>query len=153
ANGNPVADGFPVVATTIYGRVGTSDRGGCITVNGICEIEYQVQNPRPLDGVRVPVVVTGQAYSSVEGRDMTISDTIYLNVTSVRMTGLYTTAESSAPVTSFDGLRFDGNCKAIWTGFLGTAEKFAAPAGSTLTIESMSMVATASVTSGLPVPD
>ncbi|MEG1456157.1 MAG: hypothetical protein RSC66_11385, partial [Comamonas sp.] len=35
ANGNPVADGFPVVTTTTYGRVGTSGRGGCVTSNGI----------------------------------------------------------------------------------------------------------------------
>ena len=153
ANGNPVADGFPVVATTIYGRVGTSDRGGCTTLNGICEIEYQVQNPRPLDGVRVPVVVTGQAYSAREGRDMTISGTIYLNVTSVRMTGLYTTAQSSPPVKSFEGLVFDRSCRAVWSGFLGTAERFAAPAGSTVTIDSTSPVVLASVTSGVPVPD
>lgn len=153
ANGNPVADGFPVVATTIYGRVGTSDRGGCTTVNGVCNIEYQVQNPRPLDGVRVPVVVTGQAYSAREGRDVTISDTLYLNVTSVNMTGLYDTAQSSRPITSFEGLRFDRNCKAIWNGFLGTVERFAAPAGSTVTVESMSTVVTASVSSGVPVPD
>lgn len=150
ANGNPVADGFPVVATTTYGRVGTSDRGGCTTINGLCDIEYQVQNPRPLDGVRIPVVVTGQAFSAAAGKDVTISDTIYFNATSVSDGGLYS---GNSLVTSFDGLAFDGTCKAIWTGSVGTVKGFALPAGSTLSIESLSTVASASVLSGSPVLD
>lgn len=150
ANGNPVADGFPVVATTIYGRVGTSDRGGCTTVNGLCNIEYQVQNPRPLDGVRIPVVVTGQAYSAAAGTDVTISDTIYFNATSVSESGLYRGTEL---VTSFGALTFDSGCKAVWTGSLGTVKGFALPAGSTVTIDSLSSVVGASVTLGSPVVD
>jgi len=152
ANGNPVADGFPVVATTTYGRVGSSDRGGCTTVNGICEVEYQVQNPRPADGVRIPIVVTGQAYSALQGRDITISDTIYLNATSVSWVNLFPVG-SNTPVTSFPLPEFDGTCKAMWTGELGTNAGFAAPAGATLAVESTSPVLTAAVTSGVPVMD
>ena len=44
--GNPVADGTPVVFQTNIGAVGSSDRGGCLTVNGGCSVGFRVQNPR-----------------------------------------------------------------------------------------------------------
>ncbi|MEN9436999.1 MAG: hypothetical protein RIR09_1654, partial [Pseudomonadota bacterium] len=47
SNGNPVADGVPVVFTSPYGAVGTSSRGGCVTVGGLCTVDYIVQDPRP----------------------------------------------------------------------------------------------------------
>ena len=95
ARGNPVADGFAVVAATNFGRVGTSSRGGCVTSNGICSIEYQVQNPRPADGTPIQVTVSGNT-----GAGVSISDTIVLNATSVSEVGLYA-ARSSAPITVF----------------------------------------------------
>lgn len=45
-NGNPVADGVAVVFTTNFGRVGSSDRGACVTQNGSCSVDFMVQNPR-----------------------------------------------------------------------------------------------------------
>jgi len=44
--GNPVADGTPVVFQTNLGAIGSSDRGGCLTVNGGCSVDFRVQNPR-----------------------------------------------------------------------------------------------------------
>jgi len=44
--GNPVADGTPVVFQTNIGAIGSSDRGGCLTVNGGCSVGFRVQNPR-----------------------------------------------------------------------------------------------------------
>lgn len=152
ANGNPVADGFPVVASTLYGRVGTSGRGGCVTSNGICSIEYQVQEPRPVDGQLIPVVVTGKAYSVAQARDVEISKTIFLNATSVRWVSLYPIG-GNTPVTSFGGLTFDAKCKAVWSGVLGTPESFAAPAGASLTALSFDSQVGVAVTSGSPVPD
>jgi protocatechuate 3,4-dioxygenase beta subunit len=46
AFGNPVPDGTPVVFQTNMGAVGTSDRGGCNTVNGGCLVDFRAQNPR-----------------------------------------------------------------------------------------------------------
>lgn len=43
---NPVADGVPVVLQTDSGAIGTSDRGGCLTVNGRCTVDLRSQNPR-----------------------------------------------------------------------------------------------------------
>ena len=44
--GNPVADGTPVVFQTNLGSVGSADRGGCLTVNGGCSVDFRVQDPR-----------------------------------------------------------------------------------------------------------
>jgi hypothetical protein len=46
ASGNPVADGTPVVFQTNMGAVGSSDKGGCNTVNGGCSVAFRTQNPR-----------------------------------------------------------------------------------------------------------
>ena len=44
--GNPVSDGTPVVFQTNIGAIGSSNSGGCLTVNGGCSVDYRVQNPR-----------------------------------------------------------------------------------------------------------
>ena len=43
--GNPVPDGTPVVFQTNMGAVGSSDRGGCNTVNGGCVVDFRAQGP------------------------------------------------------------------------------------------------------------
>jgi len=45
-SGNPVADGTPVVFQTDSGAVGSSDLGGCHTVNGACSVDFRSQDPR-----------------------------------------------------------------------------------------------------------
>jgi len=45
-NGNPVADGTPVVSQTDSGAIGTSAIGGCVTTNGACVLSFRSQNPR-----------------------------------------------------------------------------------------------------------
>ncbi|HEY8023736.1 MAG TPA: Ig-like domain-containing protein [Burkholderiaceae bacterium] len=45
-NGNPVADGTPVVSQTDSGAIGTSAIGGCVTANGACVLDFRSQNPR-----------------------------------------------------------------------------------------------------------
>jgi hypothetical protein len=42
---NPVPDGAPVVFQTNMGAIGTSDKGGCNTVNGSCSVPFIMQNP------------------------------------------------------------------------------------------------------------
>lgn len=43
---NPVPDGTPIVFRTNLGAIGSSDRGGCITINGGCAVGFRVQEPR-----------------------------------------------------------------------------------------------------------
>lgn len=45
-NGNPVADGTPVVFQTDSGAIGSSTNGGCVTTNGGCSVTFRSQNPR-----------------------------------------------------------------------------------------------------------
>ena len=42
---NPVPDGTPVVFQTNMGLIGTSDKGGCSTVNGTCSVPLRAQAP------------------------------------------------------------------------------------------------------------
>ncbi len=44
--GNPVADGTPIVFQTNIGAIGSSNSGGCTTVNGGCSVPFRTQNPR-----------------------------------------------------------------------------------------------------------
>jgi hypothetical protein len=46
AYGNPVPDGTPVVFQTSMGAIGSSDKGGCNTVNGVCTVVFRTQLPR-----------------------------------------------------------------------------------------------------------
>lgn len=46
ASGNPVPDGTPIVFQTNLGSIGSSDKGGCNTVNGGCSVDFRTQNPR-----------------------------------------------------------------------------------------------------------
>jgi len=46
AFGNPVPDGTPVVFQTNMGAIGSSDKGGCNTVNGVCSVGFRTQAPR-----------------------------------------------------------------------------------------------------------
>jgi hypothetical protein len=45
-NGNPVPDGTPVVFQTNMGSIGSSSKGGCLTVNGGCSVDLRAQAPR-----------------------------------------------------------------------------------------------------------
>lgn len=58
--GNPVADGTPVVFQTNMGAIGSSARGGCVTENGGCSVNFRTQNPRsPLPNTPVTPCNTG----------------------------------------------------------------------------------------------
>jgi hypothetical protein len=69
--GNPVADGTPVVFQTDSGAVGTSERGGCTTVNGSCTVALRSQNPRYFTDASAPQGRAGMATVSVSTSDNT----------------------------------------------------------------------------------
>jgi protocatechuate 3,4-dioxygenase beta subunit len=150
ANGNPVADGVPVVAQADFGRVGTSGRGGCTTVNGACSVEYTVQNPRPADGTPVSVV-----FSTQTGQGTQISDTLRLWVSSVGGLSLYDPTASASPITALTLTVNDAvTCKFDSVNLLlGTPAGFAAPAGTTITVRSLNDISTPVITDGSPTLD
>ena len=66
-SGNPVPDGTPIVFQTNMGSVGTSDKGGCNTVNGGCSVDFRAQNPRiPTPGQPVTPCNTGNTGSTLD---------------------------------------------------------------------------------------
>lgn len=147
-NGNPVADGVPVVAQTPYGRVGTSGRGGCTTTNGGCSVEYQVQNPRPDDGVKVPVV-----FSTQTGQGTLISDTLHVWVTSVGDAALYDASGKLATSVTLP-LLDPKACKfGSTTLYIGTPKGLATPAGTVIAVRSTSELTSPTIVDGTPTLD
>jgi len=43
---NPVPDGTPIVFQSNLGSIGSSNKGGCNTVNGGCSVDFRAQEPR-----------------------------------------------------------------------------------------------------------
>jgi hypothetical protein len=63
--GNPVADGTPIVFQTNMGSVGSSNKGGCSTVNGGCSVDFRAQQPRsPAPNTPVTPCNTGTGASN-----------------------------------------------------------------------------------------
>ncbi len=146
SNGNPVADGVPVVLTANYGAVGTSNQGGCSTLNGQCKVVYKVQDPRPADGV--PAIVTA---STRIGSGMVISNTIRFIMSIPDLLDVYDgTSQFSNKINL---LPANGTCKKSFTVFLGTPKGFPAPAGTTIAATALTSDVTATIKSGSPVLD
>lgn len=147
ANGNPVADGVPVVFTANFGAVGFSSRGGCITLGGLCKVDYIVQNPRPIDGQLALVTASTQV-----GDGTSISDVLAFNFVNPSLLNLFN--------TSIDGSRIErinfprGTCgKSTFSFFAGTPGNFPAPAGTTVTVNPITSDLGASLKSGSPILD
>lgn len=95
--GNPVPDGTPVVFQTNMGSVGSSSKGGCITTNGGCSVDFRMQDPRtPTPGVPATPCNTGAG-----------------GTPDIKRTGVATVCASTTDGTNtvFDkiGLFFSGN--------------------------------------------
>ncbi|WP_295855791.1 hypothetical protein [uncultured Xylophilus sp.] len=146
SNGNPVADGVPVVFTTDYGAVGTSSRGGCVTSGGGCTVPYIVQEPRPADGTPATV-----AASTRLGDGTQISGSLQLAVTAPSRLDLYNARTGGQIVNGFS---LGGVCKqTLGIVYVGTPAGFAAPANTTVEVKSLNSDATVTVVSGTPVLD
>lgn len=147
-NGNRVADGVPVVFTTNYGAVGTSSKGGCTTLNGSCKVTYTVQDPRPTDGERARVTAStqvGAGFSVSDFLDLTISDPSLLN--------LYSMASGGVTINSVNSSGLPNPCKFTYLAYVGTPAGLPAPAGTTISVKSLTTDFVASVTTGSPVLD
>ncbi|MEO7953910.1 MAG: hypothetical protein ABIR35_07445, partial [Polaromonas sp.] len=145
-NGNPVADGVPVVFTTDYGAVGTSSRGGCTTINGSCAVTYSVQNPRPPDGGFA--LVTG---STQIGTGSAISDSLRLLISNPDLLNLYTAASGGTVQSTFTAP--SNTCKFTLSAFAGTAGGLPAPADTTVSALGLTSGFSAIVKTGSPVLD
>lgn len=148
-NGNPVADGVPVVFTADFGAVGSSSRGGCVTANGACTVVYAVQDPRPADGQAITVMASTQV-----GGGTPIGGPIRLYAIDPGLLDLYSAPTGGAVVPLFDLL--DGvsrSCKRSFTAFVGTPQALPAPAGTLVSPKGLVSGLAASVLSGSPIED
>lgn len=146
SNGNPVADGVPVIFTADFGAIGTASRGGCVTSGGGCTVPYIVQDPRPLDGV--PATVTA---STRLGDGTQISGSLVFNFSDPLLLDLYGRETGGQPVES---LVLGTVCKRTVEGlFVGTPAGFAAPADTTVEVQSINPDVSVSILSGTPILD
>lgn len=146
ANGNPVADGVPVVFTADYGAVGSSSRGGCVTSGGNCTVNYVVQDPRPADGA--PATVTA---STNVGSGASISKSLSFRYSRNSLLDFYTpTGAAATPITLFN---LNGCSAVTLSGAAGTPGNFPAPAGTTVTVTPITGGLAAAVLAGTPILD
>jgi protocatechuate 3,4-dioxygenase beta subunit len=146
SNGNPVADGVPVVFTTNFGAVASSTRGGCTTLNGACTVNYTVQNPRPADGTKATVTASTRI-----GSGTAVSGVVNLIISDTSLGNIYTANSGGTALTTL--AIPDGVCKATVSGFVGTPAGFPLPAGTALSVTPLTSNFTASVKTGSPVLD
>jgi Bacterial Ig-like domain (group 1) len=139
ANGNPVADGVPVVFTTSGGGIATSARGGCTTLNGKCSVPFNVQEPRN-DGL---ALVTG---STQVGANQTLSGAFQINMSDPIL------AFVDAALTPVTVVTLDA-CKQTFEGFVANSLGRAAAAGTTVVAKGVTTGFGASVKSGGTVLD
>ncbi|WP_130466505.1 hypothetical protein [Corticibacter populi] len=148
ANGNPVADGVAIVATSDKGRVGTADRGGCVTTDGACTVDYLVQEPRPADGEDVNVLFSARLGDGTE-----ISKVLPLRQSRIENVGLWSTAgvaNLGSRITTLTPGDAD-ECAFTTQAYIGTPGGSSLPAGSTAAFVSHTTGLSASFSSGLPV--
>jgi protocatechuate 3,4-dioxygenase beta subunit len=150
AFGNPVPDGTPVVFQTNMGAIGSSDKGGCNTVNGVCSVAFRTQAPRaatpglpatPCNAVTPDATRAGLATicaSSTDGTNTVFDKTaIFFSGSSVKyvyMDGSTTPLDLSKPV---DLGAISGSATKVFALQLNDLNNNPMPAGSKVEITSM----------------
>lgn len=150
ANGNPVADGVPVVFTSDFLAVGSSSRGGCVTAGGLCTVDLVVQDPRPADGQYVTVTASTRV-----GSGTSISKAVRFTANDVSLVSLYTgpTAASTTQVTAFTVSAAQCNTVQVLSLFAGTPAAFPPPAGTAVSVTSSNPTLTAALASQATIDD
>jgi hypothetical protein len=144
-NGNPVADGVPVVFTTNFGSVGSSTRGGCSTLNGGCKVTYAVQEPRPSDGIFARVTASTQI-----GNGTSVSGFLDLIISNPGLLDIYSLASAGTVVNS---INLSATCKSTEYAYIGTPAGSPAPAGTTIEVKALSSNLTATLKTDSPILD
>ncbi|MGJ7544405.1 Ig-like domain-containing protein [Variovorax sp. LT1R16] len=151
-NGNPVADGVPVVFTANYGAVGSSSRGGCTTLGGACDVDYVVQDPRPVDGQFATVIAStllGDGTSIGKQLEFVMSDLILIDL--FAGPALLNSSQQVVPVVST--LNLQSCALKTFSLYAGTPKAFPAPANTTIALQAITADLAATLTNGSPVLD
>lgn len=138
-NGNPVADGVPVVFTTSGGRIGSSARGGCTTLDGKCSVVFEVQDPRNDDIALVTA-------STRVGAEQTLSGSFQINMSNPNLS-FADLALSPVSVIAMSA------CKQSFTGLIANQRGRGAAAGTTVAVKSLTDKFVVALNSGSPILD
>jgi hypothetical protein len=140
--GNPVPDGVAVNFTTDFGVVAASTLGGCTTVNGQCDVDFLVQEPRGngLATVKAQIRV---------GNSTTLIDEIQINM-AASTSGYVATDLLGVPLTQLD---MAGSCDKTFELLLQDGEARSVAAGATIATAFLDSGLTVTVPSGSPVLD
>lgn len=139
---NPVADGVPVVLQTDSGAIGTSARGGCVTVNGRCTVDLRSQNPRYASDAASPKGRAGLATITASSlaasaTPVTGSTAVFLSgslVANVTLTGAVAGVAVAGKTLTIDA----AGCNGINFGVrLSDARRNPLPSGSALTFDNV----------------
>jgi hypothetical protein len=143
---NPVADGVAVVLQTDSGAIGTSARGGCVTVNGRCTVDLRSQNPRYGTDAGAPQKRAGLA--TITATALATSDVPLTGQLAVFLSGskVSTVSLVNAPagVTLVNGTitATTTGCAAVnFSVRLSDARRNPMPAGSSLSFDSAVLLA------------
>ena len=130
-NSNPVADGVPVVMVATGGKIGSSAAGGCNTVNGACTVTFEVQPPRPANGI---VTISG---SAKVGETTTLLSEIKVHMSTAPI-GVYEPGAGipSAPLLVPAQIDVESCSKVSKTYMVANSLGYSAPAGTTISVES-----------------
>jgi protocatechuate 3,4-dioxygenase beta subunit len=129
-NSNPVADGVPVVMVATGGKVGTSSAGGCNTANGACSVVFEVQEPRPANGL---VTITG---SAKVGETTTLLRQLQINMSASQI-GLFKPVLTipAAPLNPLDPIVLTGCSKVSRSVMISNARGYSAPTGTVVAVQ------------------
>lgn len=129
-NSNPVADGVPVVFVATGGKIGTSSAGGCNTVNGACTVKFEVQEPRPADGI---VTISG---SAKVGTATTLLRQINVHMSAAPI-GVYEPAAGipAAPLNSPTPFALTSCGKLSKSYMVANSLGYSSPSGTTLSVK------------------
>ncbi len=150
-NGNPVADGVAVSFVTDAGAVATSTLGGCLTVNGTCDVTFRVQEPR---GTGLATVVA----TALVGNSLTLSESLVINMAGSNSAYIAYEDLTPAPSNPVETVSLGAVCTKTFEllltdGSLADGSGRSPAAGTTITAENGTSGVTATVKSGTPVPD
>lgn len=128
ANSNPVADGVPVVFVATGGKIGSATAGGCNTLNGACTVKFEVQEPRPANGI---VTVTG---SAKVGESTTLLRQINLHMSTAAI-GVYepTAGTPASSLASPQPIALTSCSKLSKPYMIANALGYSAPTGTSIT--------------------
>jgi hypothetical protein len=139
ANGNPVADGVPVVFTASGGRIGSSSRGGCTTLNGKCSVVFEVQDPRNDDIAHITA-------STQVGTSLTLSGDFDINMSNPNLSFVDSSLTKVASINL-------SACKQTYTGLVKNSRNRAAAAGTVVAVTPITTDFGATVKLGSPIAD